>query len=106
MILFTFTSGESYYFSWSNTKKNLRIMLPIEETFNPNADEDEEEVPEEEKIRENKPELLKEYMRNGLLMNGNFEHDDDVMSIDVHCGLKIIASGDLSGLIKIWNYRR
>lgn len=39
-------------------------------------------------------------------MNGNFEHDDQVNSIDVHYGLKLIASGDAQGLIKIWNYRR
>ena len=39
-------------------------------------------------------------------MNGNQEHDDEVKSIDVHVGYKLIASGDSQGLIKIWNYRR
>lgn len=33
MILFTFASGESYYFSWSRKKKNLRIVLPDEQNF-------------------------------------------------------------------------
>ena len=49
---------------------------------------------------------MKELLKTGLLMNGNFEHDDEVSSIDVHCGYKLIASGDAQGLIKIWNYRR
>jgi len=39
-------------------------------------------------------------------LNGNIEHDNNVTSIDAHAGLKIIASGDVSGLIKIWNFRR
>jgi len=39
-------------------------------------------------------------------MNGNYEHDDIVTSIDNHARYKIIASGDSSGLIKIWNFRR
>lgn len=33
MILLTFASGESYYFSWSSKKKNLRIVLPDEDNF-------------------------------------------------------------------------
>ena len=41
-----------------------------------------------------------------MLLNGNIEHDNNVSSIDTHAGLKIIASGDESGLIKIWNFRR
>ena len=53
-----------------------------------------------------KPEVLKELLKRGLLMNGKFEHDQEVTSIDVHDGLKLIASGDRSGLIKIWNYKR
>lgn len=39
-------------------------------------------------------------------MNGIFEHDDEVQSVDVHGKYKLIASGDEQGLIKIWNYRR
>ena len=41
-----------------------------------------------------------------MLLNGQTEHDDAVTSIDYHCTLKLIASGDRGGLIKIWNYRR
>lgn len=39
-------------------------------------------------------------------MNGNQEHEENVTSIDTHNGLKLIASGDASGLIKIWNFKR
>ena len=43
---------------------------------------------------------------NGLLMNGTFEHDEEVTSVDIHAGIGLIVSGDISGLIKVWNYRR
>ena len=33
MILTTFSSGESYYFRWSNKAKNLRIVLPDENEY-------------------------------------------------------------------------
>lgn len=41
-----------------------------------------------------KPDLLKALLKRGLLMNGSIEHDEEVTSVDVHCGLKLIASGD------------
>ena len=49
---------------------------------------------------------LNDIMSRGLLLNGQIEHNDEVTCVDYHCGLKLIASGDSSGLIKIWNYRR
>ncbi len=39
-------------------------------------------------------------------MNGQVEHDEEVSSIDLHCRLQLIVSGDVSGIIKIWNFRR
>ena len=39
MILFTFASGESYYFGWSNKKKNLRIVLPDENEYYRSSEE-------------------------------------------------------------------
>ena len=95
MLLITFTSGESYYFGWSNKNKNLRIVLPDEENyFANNEEEEDEEGNVVTKPKRNKQELLKDLLSTGLLMNGNFEHDDTVNSIDVHCGFKLIASGD------------
>ena len=53
-----------------------------------------------------KRKLLREYLKTGMLMNGFYEHDEKVTTIDTHYGLKLIVSGDVGGLIKIWNYRR
>ena len=39
-------------------------------------------------------------------MNGNYEHDEEVTTIDAHAGLKLLVSGDAGGLIKVWNFRR
>jgi len=39
-------------------------------------------------------------------MNGLVEHDEEVTTIDLHCHLQLIVSGDIDGLIKIWNFRR
>ena len=112
MILTTFASGESYYFRWSNKSKNLRIVLPDEnEYYNATQktevlDEYGEVISSQQSQRKSKTEHYKELLRKGLLMNGIFEHDDEVHSIDVHGKYKLIASGDEQGLIKIWNYRR
>lgn len=39
-------------------------------------------------------------------MNGKYEHEENVTTIDTHSGLKLIVSGDSSGLIKLWNFKR
>ena len=49
---------------------------------------------------------MAEHLEKGSLVNGQLEHDEKVTCIDYHCLLKLIATGDVGGLIKIWNYRR
>ena len=49
---------------------------------------------------------MRNLLRSGALLNGGEEHDHEVTTIDMHRGFKLIASGDVGGLIKIWNYRR
>ena len=45
MLLFTFPSGESYFFRWSEKQKNLRILLPYElETRGPSNEHDDLET--------------------------------------------------------------
>jgi len=49
---------------------------------------------------------LADLIAKQTLLNGRVEHDEEITSIDYHCSLKLIASGDKNGLIKIWNYKR
>lgn len=41
-----------------------------------------------------------------MLFSGQIEHNDEVTCIDYHSAMKLIVSGDSSGLIKVWNFRR
>lgn len=64
------------------------------------------EVKEPEIAPRSKKEHLRELLASGTLMNGNQEHEENVTTIDTHSGMKLIVSGDASGLIKVWNFKR
>lgn len=103
MLLLTFTSGESYYLAWSKKNNNLRIVLPIEDEEKFTNQDGTETKKEPQK---NKKEHLRHLIKSGVLLNGNNEHEENVTTIDTHSGLKLIVSGDASGLIKLWNFKR